>query len=593
MHRNLNPALASSLGLILLLTGCATGGSDTPGTLSPVRSAVVTGRVVGGQQPVAGATIQLYAVGTSGTASASTPLIAPTITSDGNGAFSITGQYSCTGATQVYLTATGGNPGSGVNPSLALMAALGSCAKLQANAATTFININELTTIVADYALSPFMADQAHIGANGTNPTGLLNAFTTASALVNTSSGQLAAPAPGVTLPAIRLNTLADILAACVNSTGAASSTCTALFSATGATNTIDAGLFIAKNPAAPAVTALYTLPASGSPFQPTLSARPNDFTLAINYTSTSLQSPYAVAIDATGNAWLTNEAGNSVTRLSAPSTAFAAQTFATPGLVAPRGISIDRAGNIWIASTGANSVVKLSSAGAALSGQGFTAGGISAPVAIANDSAGNAWIANFTGNSVTELSSAGAPTRTLTASLSAPAAIALDVAGNVAVANASSGSVCLFANAGTLQSCPTDGTLFGPTALAISPTSALTMAGSTTGAAVAGAFTLGSTSGGVNVASPIAGGGLTLPTSVAYDAAGTAWFANTTSISAFAGTTAITPATGFGTLNAPQGIAVDGSGNVWTVNAGDNSVSIFIGQAAPTATPLAAIVGP
>ena len=594
MHRYINPALASASALVLLLCGCGTAPFDThQGSGTMAGAALVTGRVVGGQQPVAGATLQLYSVGTGGTGSASTPLIANTVTSDGNGSFSITGQYSCTGATQVYLTATGGNAGSGVNASLSLMAALGSCATLQANAASTFININELTTVAAVYALAPFMADTTHVGAQGSNAAGLLNAFTTVSALVSTNSGQVAAAPAGVTLPGTRLNTLADILAACVNTTGAGSSACSVLFGATGATDTIDAGLYIARNPAAPAVTALYTLPSANSSFLPTLTARPNDFTLALNYTSANLQSPYGVAIDAAGNAWLTNEAGNSVTRVSAPSATLSAQTFAVGGLLAPRGISIDRAGNVWVANTGGNTVVELNAGGSVLSAGGYSAGGISTPMGIANDSAGNAWVANFGGNSLTELSPSGAATRTLTSSLALPTAVALDVAGNVAVANAATGTACLFTSGGVLKSCPTDGTLFGPTALAISPTAALTMAGSTTGTTLAGAFSLGSTSGMLNVASPIAGGGLTLPTAVAYDAAGTAWFANTASISAFAGTTAITPGMGYGSLNAPQGIAIDGSGNVWTVNAGDNSVSIFIGQAAPTITPLAAIVGP
>ena len=83
------------------------------------------------------------------------------------------------------------------------------------------------------------------------------------------------------------------------------------------------------------------------------------------------------------------------------------------------------------------------------------------------------------------------------------------------------------------------------------------------------------------------------MPAAVAYDSAGTAWFAGGTSISAFSGASAITPATGYGTLNAPQGIAVDASGNVWTANSGDNSVTIFIGLGAATTTPLAANVGP
>jgi DNA-binding beta-propeller fold protein YncE len=56
---------------------------------------------------------------------------------------------------------------------------------------------------------------------------------------------------------------------------------------------------------------------------------------------------------------------------------------------------------------------------------------------------------------------------------------------------------------------------------------------------------------------------------------------------------TPLTPATGLGVLNLPAGIAVDGSGSVWTANAGDNTVSEFVGLAAPATVPLSANAGP
>jgi len=583
----------------LLVSGCAfsakstdAGSNTTGGT-----QARVSGTVFGGQQPVSGSTIQLYTVGTSGAGSASTALISATVLSGAGGQFNITGDYSCTSATQVYITATGGNAGSGTNSSLSMMAALGSCATLQANAATTFINLNELTTVAAAYALAPFMSDYAHVGASGSNPTGLLNAFATASALVNTSTGQITAAPAGITLPALRLNTLADILAACVNTAGAASAQCTALFSATGANETIGAALAFAKNPGSAALTALYSLPSGTTPFVPTLSAQPNDFSLAINYSGAELLSPYGIAIDAAGNAWVSNEAGSSVVKLPHPAASFNTSTYTGNGsILAPRGLSIDRSGNVWIANTGANNVVELSGSGVVLSGTGYSGGGLSAPVAIANDSAGNAWVANLNGNSLTELgpsgTASGASPITGSGALAAPDAVAVDTTGRVLVANAGSGTMCIFSNAAALQSCPSDGTLFGATGIAVNG-SAIAMAGSTTGATVSGAFTLASSGGVVNGASPVTGGGLALPTAVALDGAGKAVFANASSISVFAGATAISPSTGFNGLNGPNGIAIDSSGDVWTANSGDNSVSMFVGLATPVSTPLAVNAGP
>jgi streptogramin lyase len=552
------------------------------------------GRVFGGQQPVYHATIQLYTVGTAGTASAANPLIASSVTTNAAGQFAITGTFSCTLATQVYIVATGGDSGSGTNPALSLMAALGPCSALTSS---SFININELTTIAAVYALSPYMSDYAHIGATGSNPSGLVNAFKTANLLVDSGLGALPAPPAGMTLPTTRLNTLADILAACVNTTGASSTGCTSLFAATGASETVGAGLAIAKNPGSANVTALYSLAVPASPFVPMLTAQPNDFTLAVNYTGAELASPYGIAIDASGNAWVTNEAGFSVVKAPSPTQAFATTSYNTGGLLAPRGISIDRSGNVWIANTGANNVVELTSGGTPASGSPFSSGGISAPVAIANDSGGNAWIANFNGNSITELSSAGAASGsspiTGSGALDGPTSIALDASGRVAVANAGTSQLCLFNNAAALQSCVSDGTLFAPTAVAIDPAGTVSLAGSTTGSAVSGAFTIATTTGTVIVGSPFSGGGLSLPTAAAFDGSGNSWFANNGTLSEFSGGIPVSPNGGFGSLNSPAGVAVDASGNVWTANSGDNSVSIFVGLGTAVTTPLAAAVGP
>jgi streptogramin lyase len=162
-----------------------------------------------------------------------------------------------------------------------------------------------------------------------------------------------------------------------------------------------------------------------------------------------------------------------------------------------------------------------------------------------------------------------------------------------VAVANSATGQLCLFSNAAALQQCVSDGTLLGATALAISTGGNISVAGSTAGPKVTGAFTLGTNTGAVNAASPVSGGGLTLPVAVAYDGSGTAWFANSSSISEFSGTSAVSGSAGFGVLSSPSGIAVDASGSVWTANSGDNSISVFIGLATPAVTPLAANAGP
>lgn len=198
----------SLLVLSLSLAGCALQQTAPPATIS---GAALNGHVHGGNQPVSYSTLQLYAAATTGYASASLALIPsgsyylggapgcvasssqtcyPAVESDAHGGFTLTGDYTCPSASsQVYLVATGGNPGlsTGTNNStLAMMAALGSCGNLTG---TTPITINEVTTVAAVWALAPFMSGYANVGTSSTNTAGLAQAVTNAGVLVNIADG--------------------------------------------------------------------------------------------------------------------------------------------------------------------------------------------------------------------------------------------------------------------------------------------------------------------------------------------------------------------------------------------------------------------
>jgi sugar lactone lactonase YvrE len=601
----LRPVLILSIclvasGLTTLLAGCGTAStaSDLAGTQKTIK---VSGTVHGGQNPVSQATIQLYTVGTGGLKSASASLIASPPQTGSDGSFNITGAFSCTTATQVYIVSSGGSSGSGPNSSIALAAALGPCTSLNSG---TYIVINEVTTIAAAYALAPFASDFTHIGATGSNPTGLVNAFANAALLANTalgSAGGASVPA-GVTVPLNEIDTLADIVSACVNTAGASSSACTSLFSATGAADTFGASLAIAKNPAASAVTALYSLSVPTAPFQPTLTAgsAPNDFTVAINTTAAgTLATPYGIALDAAGNAWVTNETGSTVSELSSSGGLLASP--AATGLAGAQGVAVDRTGNVWVANTAGNSVVKFTLTGGSVTAtNSYTAGGITAPTAIALDSAGNAFIANLNGNSVTGLNSAGVPLSgsPFTGSsnnITVPNAIAVGPAGTVYVTSGS-GSIVKLSNAGAFLATMNDGTLQGPVGVAVDGAGRALATGFTTGASVGGALSQFTSGGAAATGSPITSG-ISSPSGVASD--GTSiWVANNASSGSlaqfsYASSSPLSPAAGFGSLTSPIGVAVDSSGCVWTANSGSNTISKFIGLASPVATPLAASVGP
>ena len=586
---------------VLALAGC--GGvmsGNGSSAVSPV-ALRIRGSVHGGQQPVTGATIQLYTVGTSGLRSASTPMLTASAQSDAQGNFDVTNLYSCATvpATQVYLTATGGNPGAGTNTALAMVAALGSCSAITA---ATFVQINEISTIGAAYALAPFASDLSHIGATGSNPTGLVNAFANAALISNVSSGTAGAGsvANGVTVPISEMNTLGDIIAACINTTGIASAGCTSLFSATGASDTFGAALGIAKNPGTTAVRNLFSLVNAAAPFQPTLSSTPNDFTVGVTMSAASgLATPYSVAIDAAGNAWIANEGGTKVTELSVTGTPLATPT--APNLFGAQGIAVDRTGNVWVANTAGNSVVKFTvSGGAVTATNSFTVGGILAPSAIALDSAGNAFVANFNGNSVTGLNSAGAaltgsPFTGSGGNITVPTAIAVGPSGSVYVTSGG-GSVVNLTNAGAFSAVLTDGTLQAPGAISIDATGRISATGFTTGAVVGGALSQ-FTAAGAAVASSPATSGLVTPAGVATDGI-SVFVANGVAGGSLAqfvagSSTVVSPASGYGALNNPVGVAIDASGSVWTANSGSNTMTKFIGLAAPVSTPIATTVGP
>jgi hypothetical protein len=259
----------------------------------------IGGRVHGGQNPVANATIQLYGVGTAGDGSAATSLLTQTVMTDAGGNFNLspggTPLYSCNGISEVYLAATGGNPGgNGANANLAMMTALGPCSALTQG---TFIFVNELTTVAGVYALAPYMTSITNVGSGTSDAAALASAFTLAGELVSTSTGTT--PGSGVpsgyTVPTTTLNTLADIVAACVNSTGGVatdtSTNCGAMFSLTTPygqtppTDTIGSLVYLAVNPTLNTTSntaALFGLVPANAPFQPTLAGAPPAFSPAL-----------------------------------------------------------------------------------------------------------------------------------------------------------------------------------------------------------------------------------------------------------------------------------------------------------------------
>jgi streptogramin lyase len=398
------------------LSGCGMGVSSSASKPVIVTAAAVQGMVTGGQQPVAGVTLQLYQAGTSGYGSAAAPLGA-SVQTNANGNFNFP-SYTCAAGSQVYLAGTGGHPTALLtNNNLGLMVGLGTCGGTYLN---NFIDMNELTTVATVWALAPFMTGTANIGSSSSNSAGLADAFAAINQVVATSNGKIPGPTlpAGATLPTAEINTLADLLAQCVNSGGGVagdSSNCGQLFNlapnAAGTvfpTDTITAAMNIAQSPGRN-VAAINALRNGTPQFVPVLnlSPPPNDWTIAITYVGGGLNAPSSIAADGSGAVWVTNSGNASVTKLNNTGAAVSgANGFTAGGFSAPSAIAVDISGNAWIANSGNNTITELSSTGT--TGTVYSGNGLSSPQSVAIDGSGDVWVANGGSNVVSAFTSGG-----------------------------------------------------------------------------------------------------------------------------------------------------------------------------------------
>jgi Chitobiase/beta-hexosaminidase C-terminal domain len=286
MGRGAPSALLLLMSVLMLMSGC-----EKPGPIESNPLFIsLHGNVQGGQHPISGSRLQLYAAGSTGVGSAALPLLGQPVRSDSSGGFSFTA--ACPSPTsQLYLTAREGNPGStpGVtNPSIALMAALGPCGELSSS---TPIIVNEVTTVGSVWPLAPFMSSTSDLG-SAAGDTSFSAAISGVKQLVDSRHG--VSPGTGVpegwVVQTSKLYSLADILDACVNSYGGSAgdgSACGLLFSLGAArggvppTDTLSAALVIAQAPKNNVINIFDLVPQTVA-FQPTISASPADWSLPL-----------------------------------------------------------------------------------------------------------------------------------------------------------------------------------------------------------------------------------------------------------------------------------------------------------------------
>ena len=590
--------------------------------------------VHGGQQPIVGAHVYLYAANTTHYGDAAVSLLqsggGTSVDGSGNyyyatqtgGTFSITGDFTCPNAgSQVYLYAVGGDPGlgQGTNSAIGLMAALGTCGSLSS---APYVVVNEISTIATAYAISGYATDATHVSSSSSSlatSTDVPNAFATVANLESLGRGVALATTPngnGI-VPQAEIDSLADILAACVNSAGPSSTPCNTVFSNTKNGNTqpletATAAINIAHNPGAN-VSTLLSLVLSNLAFQPTLLYAPNDFTIAITDTGGGLDgtglAPGGVAIDAAGNVWVPNYDSSSLSEFNSNGVPKTGSPYSAAGLDNPTSVAIDHYGNAWIANFNGDDISEFNSLGSKISGPpGFIGGGLNNPYGIAIDTFGNAWAANNGGNSLSEFESNTSGGLAISGSsgfgsdvLAGPAGIAADTAGDVWTANYLAGKASIAeAKPSNLPGQPptvtlyTGGGLNSPYGVAIDASG--NVWATNRGGAVGSLSEFTSTGTPITGSKGYSGGGLSNPYGIAIDGLGNVWAVNNggnfDSVSEFS--SAGTPISGDnGYVNvgmfSPYGIAIDGSGNVWVASSanGTGPLTEFVGAAAPVVTPL------
>ena len=616
--RRFLPAILA-LPIAAILTGCGAGNVTTvaPGTLN------ITGRVHGGVQPVSGATVELFSVGTNGNGSEATGILQHPVITAADSSFSISSDYTCASPNeQLYLVVRGGNPGLAGNvnnPALVMMSALGSCTNLLNNP-NSFIFVNEVSTVAAVYALAPFMTAYDHVGASATNISGLNNAFLNAQLLANTSNGQAAALASNLAIEQAKLYSLADAVVPCVNSNGNA---CTFLFAAatpkggTAPNDVVGALLNIVHHPGEN-VAAVFNLISPTPPFAGALKKAPNDWTMSLTITGGGLYEPTALGLDRSGNVWVANFGGGATPYSTAPYSPgvvvyspqgipFSSTPYVPTQTSEVYGLTLDRNGDVWvtneenIAHDGTmGSITKIAGADSGAPGAylgTFFDDTLDFPESIASDpSSGDLLVANYAGNTATYYDIKGNYLKNVGAYNAAfPVGIAADGNGGVWLANEGDYTITHVAEDGTVQrpKCCSE-----PYTVALDPDGNVWV---TNFIATKGIYTISEVSptGGVILAGA-AVAGLNTPGRGAVDAAGQSWVLNyhdNTFLGIAGNHAAVPPATPLSpialgrdaNLVEPFSIAPDASGNLWVSNRGLNSLIMFFGMAMPTATPVMA----
>jgi sugar lactone lactonase YvrE len=165
------------------------------------------------------------------------------------------------------------------------------------------------------------------------------------------------------------------------------------------------------------------------------------------------LSEPYSVAVDGTGDVFIADTGNSRVVEVPAGG---GPQTTVGSGLQSAFGVAVDGAGDVFIADYYGNQVVEVPASG----GPQTTVGsGLSEPLGVAVDGAGDVFIADNDASQLVEVPAGGGPQTTVGNGLSYPSGVAVDGAGNVFISGTSVTQVVevqrVAVNFGNVNVCP------------------------------------------------------------------------------------------------------------------------------------------
>ncbi len=609
--------------LALTMAGCGAGTIVTGSTAS-VSATGISGIAHGGAIPISNASVQLYAT-TSGGYGAAANLIG-TATTGQFGQFSITpvAGTTCPATQQAYVTVSGGNTsgnyaGGNNNASYLFMAALGPCNTVSS---TTNIYINEVTTVAAAYSLRSFMSLNGtivNVGAPANNnaaagtctgsgatlactAAGLPHAFANALNLANSitnggpATGNAYQVAPSNTnssVPTALINSLANSIQACVNSNGGASgdsSPCGNLFlyttpptaGATAPTNTLQALMNTAQYPTLISAGGtnntgnLFALATAQNQFyNPTLTAAPTDYSLAVSYTGVTIASQSGAVTSVTLTNTNTSGFGSGDAYTAVPTVTFSAPTAGTTatGTASLGLVFFNVTGGVCTPTTAGGTTTTVTIAGGGGTGAAATAtigtGGVLTGGTVTASGYGYTSLPTFTVANCTTQPTAAQKVKGL---------------GVVAVAITNGGSGYTAAPTVTFGAPPTSTSPASATATGTANLGGATpfnapyvlaldandnvYVGSQNATGTAGAYSYlsGMSANGTSVFTTPQSTVYTSPRGIATDTLSNIWVAqnNTTAIQGFTNTGGAASTSVLTTGAAPFGLAVDRANNIW-----------------------------